>query len=139
MATAKPFTWVVSFTVAPLWVQDGFSISDERATEMLGQALQSAHSSEYSAKVLNAPRPLQIVKMQGYAPHGLRAMPVIADLREGSPSTGVVSDALVKARDLLDSVAFVAQPGDTDKVLQKLNEALALIDARQGEPEEVEA
>lgn len=137
MSTAKPFTWIVRFTVAPLWVQDGFSISDERALQMLANTIGFGSADELQAKVLEAPSALQIARMQGYAPeHGGR---VVRELLAGVGRTGVVHNALIRARDLLNSVAFVATEGDTSGPLERINEALALIDARQGEAVEVEA
>ena len=135
---AQPFTWVVSFTVAPLWIQDGFTISNEQATEMLGQALSCATGEEYSAKVLEAPSAAAIMNMQGYGPKDPRRAKVGAEIIAGMGDTGVIGMALRKARKLIDSVAFVAKEGDTAVPLQFIDEALALIDARQGEPVEVE-
>lgn len=134
MATAKPFTWVVRFTVAPLWVADGFSISDERAEEILRRALQCATEGEYSACVLEAPSALHIARVQGYVPRHPAAGKAARELMQGVKNSGQIHAALIAARRLLDSVAFVANEGDTAPVLEKIDAALAAIDARQGEP-----
>lgn len=137
---AAPFTWVVSFTVAPLWIQDGFTISNERAAGMLDQALGGcASADEYSAKVLEAPSAAAIMSMQGYGPTDPRRAKVGAEIIAGMGDAGVIRMALRKARKLIDSVAYVAKEGDKAVPLQFIDEALALIDARQGEPVEVEA
>lgn len=139
MATAKPFTWIVRFTVAPLWVQDGFSISDERAIEMLAASIGFGSSSELQAKVLEAPSALHIARMQGYAPTDYRSGAVVRELLASVGEVGVLHNALIKARDLLNSVAFVATEGDTNGPLDRIRDALALIDARQGAAVEIEA
>lgn len=139
MSTAKPFSWVVRFTVAPLWIQDGFSISDERAHSMLSSEVGYAHGFELGAEVLEAPSPLQIVRMQGYAKEDASGGVVVRELMEGAPRSGLLWNALIAARNLLDSVAFVAKEGDTEPVLAKIAEALAAINARQGERVEIEA
>lgn len=49
-----------------------------------------------------------------------------------------IRSAIIAARDLLESVAFVSEEGDTTLVLEKLNAALEAINPRQGEPIEIE-
>lgn len=139
MAIARPFTWVVSFTVDPLWVQDGFSLTDERAYEMLSSELSHAHGDEFSARVLNAPSALQIARIQGYGPKHPEAKNQIQSLRAACPDDGKVWNALIAARDLLDSVAFVGKEGDTARPLAMIEEALNLMTPRQGEDAECEA
>jgi hypothetical protein len=136
---SRPFSWVVRFTVDPTWVADGFCMTDERALSMLASEVSGAHGSELSAQVLHAPSALQIVRMQGYEKTDPRSRREIDALIESTPAAGVVHNALIAARDLLDSVAFVAKDGDTSPVLEKLKVALEAIDARQGEAVEVAA
>lgn len=137
--TAKPFTWVIAFTVAPLWVQDGFALCDERAASMLGHELDCARGDEFSARVLEAPSALQIASIQGYTKDSLGGGQAVRELRDGCPSNGTIHGALITARKLLDSVAFVSVEGDTAAALAKIDAALAAIDARQGEAVEMEA
>lgn len=138
MAQAKPFTWVVRFTIDPLWAQDGFTIGDDRALEMLAQAVGGARSDELSAQVLEAPSPLQLARIQGYNPKDPRSGKVVRDLIADAPHQGQLRGALLKAYQLLDSVAFVAREGDTAPVLESIKRALELIDTRQGEPVDIE-
>ena len=51
----KTFKWVVEFEVAENWVEDGFEITQERATEMIENVLPFANSFEFKATVLKAP------------------------------------------------------------------------------------
>lgn len=139
MAKAKPFTWTVSFTVAPLWVQDGFTLSDERALSMLASEIGTAAEGELSAKVLVAPSPADIAKAQGYQKDSMGHIAAVREFREGAPHEGVVASALTQARRLLDSVAFVANEGDTAPILARIDEALALINTRQGAAVAIEA
>lgn len=138
MATANPFSWVVRFTVAPLWVQDGFVLSDEVALDMLAQAIPTGFDTELQAKVLEAPEPLQLVELQGYDAQHPKRGDAVKVIEEGHGEVGLVQDALASARDLLDSVAFVSQEGDTAEVLNKLRRALSALDPRQGEAVPIE-
>jgi hypothetical protein len=137
--TAKPFTWIVSFTVAPIWVQDGFTIGDLRAFQMLGNVLSQATHDELQAQVLEAPSSLQLARMQGNDKNDPRSGKVVCELDAQVKQTGQLHSALVRARDLIDSVAYVKTEGDKEPVLQQLDEALALIDPRQGKPVDIEA
>lgn len=58
--------WVVEFEVDDIWIQDGFDLDDERAVNMLAADLSFAQGSEISAKVIKAPKPEIIKKLQGY-------------------------------------------------------------------------
>lgn len=139
MATAKPFSWVVRFTVAPTWIQDGFTLSDERALAMLALEVGGAYGNELSAQILEAPSPLQIARMQGYTKEDKRAADVVRGLKKEAPDAGQIYAALIAARRLIDSVAFVAQPGDSEPVVAAIDAALALIDPRQGDAFPIEA
>lgn len=137
MPTAKPFSWVVRFTVAPLWVQDGFTISNDRALSMLARAVGGATGEELQAQVLESPSPLQIASMQGYTKHHPGAGRVVRELI-GQAGHGQVRKALIKARDILNSVAYVAKEGDTAEPLRSIHAALDSLDTRAGDPVEIE-
>lgn len=139
MTKAKPFTWTVTFTVAPLWVQDGFVLSDERALSMLATEIGSAAEGELGAKVLVSPNPTEIAKVQGYQKDSMAHTTAVREFREGAPHDGIVASALTQARRLLDSVAFVANEGDTAPILARIDEALTLINTRQGAAVAIEA
>ena len=51
----KTFKWVVEFEIAESWVEDGFEITQDRATEMLENVLPFANSFELKATILKAP------------------------------------------------------------------------------------
>lgn len=131
--TAKPFSWVVRFTVAPAWIQDGFTLTNERARDMLASEVSSAHGDEIEAVVLEAPSALQICRMQGYHAKHVESGKVVRGIIAATPNAGNIHRALIAARRLLDSVAFVADEGDTGPVIGLIDRALADIDARQGE------
>ena len=58
--------WTVEFAVDSSWVADGFNFTDERAKRMLNYDLSGAYGHEIGAKILSAPDPLKIAKLQGY-------------------------------------------------------------------------
>ena len=59
--------WTVEFEVEDVWVADGFELTDERALDMLSHDLSSAIiGMELSAKVISAPTPEEIRRLQGY-------------------------------------------------------------------------
>ena len=62
----KTFKWVVEFEVAESWVEDGFNIDQNRATDMIANALPYAYGSEFQAKVIKAPTVKSIKTVQGY-------------------------------------------------------------------------
>lgn len=53
--------WTIEIGVDPLWVADGFDMTDERAKQMLEEHIQYAMGHEVSAKVLRRP-PEQLIK-----------------------------------------------------------------------------
>lgn len=67
---AKRYTWTVQITIDPVWVADGFNITNERAHDIIAHALPHANGHEFSAKVLSAPDPMQIKCEQGTAVEG---------------------------------------------------------------------
>jgi 20S proteasome alpha/beta subunit len=62
----KTFKWVVEFEISENWVEDGFDITPDRATDMIAKALYYATSNEFKATVLKAPEPKSIRQTQGY-------------------------------------------------------------------------
>ena len=62
----KTFKWVVEFEVTETWVEDGFDITQDRAADMMANALPYADGSEFKAKVLQAPDAKLIRKTQGF-------------------------------------------------------------------------
>jgi hypothetical protein len=67
------FCWVVAIEVDESWVADGFELTDERAHQMVGQALPYAYENEFSAKVLRGPDRRDIDAAQGYTATDIRA------------------------------------------------------------------
>jgi len=60
------FKWTVEFEIDPVWVADGFNLTDENANLMILSFLSFARSDEVNAKVIKAPDPALIRKEQGY-------------------------------------------------------------------------
>ena len=59
--------WTVEFEIDIAWIADGFDLDDERALDMLSHYLSLADiGEELSAKVIKAPDPKIIRKLQGY-------------------------------------------------------------------------
>ena len=61
----KTFKWVVEFEVTKNWVEDGFNITEDRANDMIANALPYAYGSEYKATVIKSPSAKLIAKVQG--------------------------------------------------------------------------
>jgi hypothetical protein len=62
----QTFKWVVEFEIAQNWVEDGFEINQERATEIIANSLPYANGNEFKATVLKAPAAKLIRTTQGY-------------------------------------------------------------------------
>jgi hypothetical protein len=62
----KTFKWVVEFEVAESWVEDGFDLTQDRAMEIIANALPFANDDEIKALVLKAPEAKLIRTTQGY-------------------------------------------------------------------------
>ena len=62
----KRFKWTIEIEVDETWVADGFNLTDDSATEMLGKRLGWAYSHEFSARVLTSPPPVEIQRAQGF-------------------------------------------------------------------------
>ena len=62
----KTFKWVVEFEVTETWVADGFNITQDRAIDMMANALPYASGAEFKATVVKAPEPKLIRQTQGY-------------------------------------------------------------------------
>ena len=139
MAKRKPFTWVVRFTIHPLAIADGFNLSDECALNMILNEIGLLTADEVEAEVISAPDVEGIANAMGYVPGNPGRKRVIDQIRKSNgPYRDLLWDALVDARTLLGSVAYVAEEGDTVKVLRQIDMALQQITARRGEAVEVE-
>lgn len=130
--TVKPFTWIVRFDVAPEWVADGFTLSDQRALEMLGRETSGCMSTELAACVLQGPDLSRVLREQGYPVGRARSAREYDALSNAAPAAYVAPVHLAKtlsdAVRLLDSVAFVSHEGDkTTEVLEQLRHALKLV------------
>ncbi len=123
------YRWIVAFDVAPVWVQDGFSLSDLRAFDMLITDLEFAQMHEVGAKVIASPSPLRIAREQGYAKSSHKAtLAAIREIKASAPHGNALESSIARAIALLDSVAFVRHEGDeTQQVLTALREQLAVI------------
>lgn len=62
----KPFKWTIEVEVAPVWVEDGFNLTEERAQSVFLRELGWARSDEVTCKVVKAPSRKSIRKIQGY-------------------------------------------------------------------------
>ena len=62
----KTFKWVVEFEVTENWVEDGFNITNQKATGMIENVLPYASGAEFKATVIKAPDAKLIRKTQGY-------------------------------------------------------------------------
>lgn len=61
------FKWTVEIEVHRTWVEDGFDLSsDDEVHSMIANRLPHAYSSEIRGKVIEAPDPKAIRKVQGY-------------------------------------------------------------------------
>lgn len=79
----KKLKWTVQFEIDECWVEDGFNLTDDRALDMLSNDLRHAHiDSELRAKVIKAPAPERIAKLQGYKD----ASHVLKEIEEGKLS-----------------------------------------------------
>lgn len=56
--------WVVEFVVADSWVADGFELTNERAKNMIEEALGWSYGHETAARVIEAPDPNVIEGLQ---------------------------------------------------------------------------
>ena len=63
----KTFKWVVEFEVTENWVEDGFNITNQKATGMIENVLPFASGAEFKATVIKAPDAKLIRKTQGYS------------------------------------------------------------------------
>lgn len=134
MKEVKPFSWVVRFDVAPIWVADGFVMNDTSTLEMLARELGWADvNTELAAAIISAPDAHDILHEQGYQKTNAEEL---AEIVEGSPFayqkteySSALKLALMNAIALLDSVAFVRDENDnTAAVLEQLRGVLGLVD-----------
>ena len=63
--SARPFKWVVEFSVDPSWVADGFELTQERALAMLASDIGGAYNHEIDARIVRAPTAARIRRVQG--------------------------------------------------------------------------
>lgn len=68
----KTYKWTVEITVDPIWVADGFNLTEDRLLDILQQELGFVCSHEVGGKVLKAPDPKQIRAEQGYKEEGYK-------------------------------------------------------------------
>lgn len=138
MTAVKPFSWIVRFDVAPVWVADGFIMSDSQVSEMLARELGWADvNNELAASVISAPDAYSILSEQGYRNTNVQALErIMEDAPIAYPpkteGTSALKLAIVNAISLLESVAFVRDDNDnTAEVLEQLRGALALVDGSE--------
>jgi hypothetical protein len=60
----KTFKWVVEFEVTKNWVEDGFEINENKAQDMIANALPYAYGNELKATVIKSPDQKLIKKAQ---------------------------------------------------------------------------
>lgn len=60
----KNLKWTIEFNVHESWVKDGFNIDRQKAIIMLESLLPYAKTSEIDARVISAPDPQLIIKLQ---------------------------------------------------------------------------
>ena len=60
------YTWTVEVAVHPVWVADGFNLTEERLHGILQRTLDFATSGEVAGRVISAPDPEEIRAEQGY-------------------------------------------------------------------------
>jgi hypothetical protein len=112
----KPFTWIVRFDVAPLWVADGFNLDDACAMHMLlNTGLHSACChTELAAKVISAPDANRI-----HAERGSRF----------KYKAGIDSDSIRKS--ILDAIDYLNSDTNSSAVVASLKQSLALLDGSE--------
>lgn len=64
---ANWYTWTAEISVDPMWVADGFELTEERLMDMVRKTLGYAYQNEIKVKVLSAPDNARIRQEQGYA------------------------------------------------------------------------
>lgn len=63
----KKQKWIVEISVAECWVEDGFDINPDNVSERMRTLLPYARSAGVTARVISAPAPSVIAKLQGYS------------------------------------------------------------------------
>lgn len=122
MSTVKPFSWIVRFDVAPLWVADGFIMTDAIALDMISGVVDCANQFELSASVISAPAAERIAEEQGYLPsnHPEQLCVVINDSPRAYAEASVVNS-------LNDAIAALENTQNNKNVLKNLRSSLALL------------
>lgn len=59
-------TWTLEVQVSENWVEDGFDFTPERCRKLADSLIDWAYSNEVKVKVLTAPDPKEVRKLQGY-------------------------------------------------------------------------
>ncbi len=63
---ADKYEWVVRIKVDPVWVADGFNLTDDRMQRIMEHAMPYAYSHEIECEVLESPTDESIAAEQGY-------------------------------------------------------------------------
>ncbi len=58
--------WTVEIEVDDSWVADGYEVTPDRLAESVMRDIGYAYPNEVSVKVLKAPAPDKVAKVQGY-------------------------------------------------------------------------
>lgn len=62
----KTFTWTIEVEVDRVWIEDGFDLDDEKATDIFLGALSMAYEGEVKARILARPPRSALLRAQGY-------------------------------------------------------------------------
>lgn len=57
--------WTVELSISKVWVEDGFTLTEDELINMLQKRLPYAFSHEVDAKIIKAPKQETINKLQG--------------------------------------------------------------------------
>lgn len=123
----QPYTYIVRLDIAPIWVADGFILSDEIALQMLSERLECAcMDTELAAQVIAAPDCNRIEAIQGYK-NGAISEQIVSQSPKAYQKHSLLA-SLNEAIELLDSVAFVREESDnTADVLCRLKQSRELL------------
>lgn len=130
----KPYTFIVRLDVAPLWMADGFCMTDADALEMLAKMLPYAcQDTELAAQVLVAPDLARITKEQGFDVYSPQNEHEHRDhLRERSPVAYDEKDGIVpvltRLQGMFERQGLPGIAGDLGAVIDKLTGADAISD-----------
>lgn len=138
----KPYTFIVRLDVAPLWMADGFCMTDADALEMLAKMLPHAcQDTELAAQVLVAPDVGRISKEQGFGVYtSERQQHDHHDqLRERSPVAYDEKDGIVpvltRLQGMFERQGLPGFAGDLGAIIDKLTGVDAISDIEWQEAE----